>query len=274
MFTIFKKRYKNKLIKSLSDLPYFSEEYEKVLRKIQKMERNMYGNQHILCIDIDLLNNFNHQTITDLFGDKYDKLCENLLINNFDYSNHDTIYAPRYKVEYDFRYKQVLTFGYITSKTKDLYVFLEKTKSKNLGLVGGHTDFHFTAYGKKPGEYLIDNLIKEILEEIKIYDKRNSTYITTKEDLLNKIKIYPKAFVDDNSTEYTLRNVAFIYKIEIQEDELFENYEFYSNELDEHSTCFITFDQLKNNIEYYEKYKRGCNDIMRFLPEIISRFDV
>jgi len=181
-------------------------------------------------------------------------------------NNNISGYFPRYKLEYDYRFKQVLTFCYITSKSNDMYVFLRKKKDRKIALVGGHVDYDLSVFNMSPNYYLVNNLIKEILEEIKIIDKRTNIQLSTKELLLSQATIEPKIFVNEDETDYSLRNVAFIYKVELNTEKLLSRYMFYSNEEKEHDVEIMTLEQLQLNPENSEQ-----NFMVQFVPKIVLR---
>jgi len=158
-------------------------------------------------------------------------------------------------VEYDYKYKQVLTFGYITNKDRTEFILLRKNQSNRLGMIGGHTDFHMSAYAGKPEQFLINNLYKELFEEVKIFRTVNGQekQVTNEADLWDKVTA--KMVVNDYNDHYKLRNIGFIYEIYLDVPKLDDVFRFESNEPHIHSVEKVTLKEIKEATRYHSMLK-------------------
>jgi predicted NUDIX family phosphoesterase len=251
------------LDKKLANLPYTSDEYQKVLQKIQKKEKACYGaDQHILCVSSSKLKALETRT-EFLSKGSYASTCEYLELNDFSEFNTISGYHPRYMVEHDYRYKQVLTFGYITNKYRDEFILLRKKDNARLGMIGGHTDFGPAAYGTNAKDFLIQNMYKELFEEVKITDKQNAP-INTKELLQSQVTA--KMIINENDDPYKLRNIGFIYEIVLDVDNLEHHFNFETNEPNIHTVECVS---LKDIVEC-----KRYHSMLKHIPHIIEREEV
>jgi len=218
----------------LFQIPTDSELYELILKDIQDKIYKEYKMQHILCID-------SNSETANIETKSFDTSLYYTLTDNMSF---EMKFEPRFKIEYDYRYRQILTFCYITSKTKDRIVFIKKKDTKKLSLIGGHTDYHIKFYNSAAGDFLKENVYKELFEELKIFDKKSGTFITSKEEIEGTLN--PKMYINDKNTPYGLRNVGFLYELKFDVDNLLDRYVFYSNE-DEHDVKILTINEIDEN---------------------------
>lgn len=239
-------------------VPCTSTEYENILARIQKKDRSSYNGQHILCIDATYLKKTKYEA--DTMEDHHSGgICSHFDLCDFSKENTISGFYPRHMVEYDYRYKQVLTFAYITNADRTEFILLRKKDSKRLGMVGGHTDFSIEAYGMKPQNFLIHNLYKEVFEELTITDKNGKSITSTNE--LGAETTF-KMIINVNDDPYCLRNIGFIYEIKLT-NEQFSEYTFASGEPDIHDVVKVKFDDIVN--------AKHSHRMLRFIPDAILK---
>jgi hypothetical protein len=246
------------LDKKLGAMPYTSDEYMKVLEKIRKRERGLYKDQHILCINSLALTKMGMKTLL-VDSDGYQVLCEGFKFNDFSDNNTISGFYPRYMIEHDYRYKQVLTFAYVTNKDRTEFLLLRKVDSNRLGMIGGHTDFSMEAYSTKPEDFLIQNLYKELFEEVRIQDLEGNK-ITKQEELKAEVSI--KMIINENDDHYKLRNIGFIYEIKLDVDKFDNHYKFTSGEPSIHDIEQATFKDIQDSNRYHS--------MLKYIPQIFE----
>jgi hypothetical protein len=195
-----------------------------------------------------------------LNGDRYQALCNDLKLGNFSEFNMISGFEPRYMVEHDYRYKQVLTFGYITDRNRSKFIILRKKESNRMGMIGGHTDFSLSAYGTKPEDFLIQNLYKELFEEVKITTK-NGTVIDTVSAL--NAEVTAKWVVNENDDPYRLRNLGIIYEVRLNRVvDLEEDFIFDTNEPNVHTVECVSLKDISDSKRYHS--------MLKYIPDIIE----
>jgi predicted NUDIX family phosphoesterase len=226
-----KKEDLNSLIARLEKYPYTSKPYKELLKAIAKQCEGKYKDQAILCVPrvaaTPGTHNMNpangkHSDIATLFGMKLAFEEESLLT-----------YRPRNEVEYDMAYQQVIACAYVTDG--DRYVFLRKNnKSKQASMIGGHVDFDISAYQKELEFFILDNLLRELVEEVKVEGKWQD-HIKT---------IYPELYINEYEDSYDQYNIAVVFSIHV--DSL-AKLKLSSGEPDKHDLVMGTLTDIMNH---------------------------
>lgn len=165
MALVGKKEDMNSLIARLEKYPYNSKPYKELLKAIAKQCEGKYKDQAILCVprtDIPTGSISLHP------GDDKSSYIGSIFDMEPAFDEEKTVtYRPRNEVEYDMGYKQVIACAYVTDG--DRYLFLrKKNKSKQVSLVGGHVDFDISAYRSNLSDFIRDNLLRELDEEVSV----------------------------------------------------------------------------------------------------------
>jgi hypothetical protein len=266
-----------KLTLRLVDLPCNSDEYFKVLKKIQDLDKASYNDQHILVVPRRKLRVEFPYDITEIVRDKEDNptlfhganilqvsLPPGVTIYDRDELNMAFIdlkmddlfckkpiarFMSRAKIEYDINYKQVMTFGYIRDTKSNKLIMLKN--SERVGFIGGHTDFSTYAYSHNIMDILLANLYKEMLEEVLIYHEENGdpVFISTAEKIEETFNIQVKWFINSEDNFYDLRNCGLIYELTLKNEDDFDKLVVTTNEPihDVYTTTIQELSELPND---------------------------
>lgn len=198
----------------LKKYPYKTKQYNETFEEMKKRTAKKYPNQFVLAD----LNKFDHPVtsgrnfplavMNGLFPFK--EVEEHLLrLSGGTVYNTDSLrFYPREEVEFNYKYKQLMVYGYITDY-KGRIILLRKKDNNMITFIGGHVDYDLSVYSKSVVEVLEDNLRRELSEEISGLDEQ--------------VNVIPQYFVNTFSRFQDIFHMAIIYKIEVYNaDDLFK----------------------------------------------------
>lgn len=262
-------------IEVLNNIPYSSKvEYEKALKSVQKLAKAKHGTDHILTIDREFLqdaigsgvieiNNYRQRSPIPNIGElgarihrqfsndsrplysqymsEYE-LSEILKMKSMMSPGNPTRFLPRNEVEYDIRFKQVISCGYIRSGDKIVLLSREPGKKHHISTIGGHTDFHISAYSDNPLDILYYNFKKELREEVKIKLRADP------DETINpygRFNYKLKYFVNRNSQFYSYRNCLAVFEVTLQDGHRINDFIIETNEPMNHSVRIMNMREFE-----------------------------
>lgn len=197
-----KKETVDSLVDRLKLYPYNSEGHQKLIKAISKrlVESNKYKDQNILSVPrgFSPLGFLPLNTMKDIY-----KILDTE--KAFDPENENVKYRPRHLIEYDMNYQQIIVCGYVTDG-QDYIILRKQNKLRQGTFIGGHVDFSFDAYNKSIDEFLVDNLTRELSEEVSI-EGRWARKITA---------VNPIAYINLSTDDfYDQCNNGFVFEIQV-----------------------------------------------------------
>lgn len=225
-----KKKNMSELIDILKVHPYGTEEHTKIHSFLAQKVDEVYPNEFVLCTT----NRFNNNAgvgskLISLLGEITDfkevLQREYISAEETAFENNMLVFKSRKEVEYNFAYKQINVFGFITDGTK--YMFLKKP-NKKITMIGGHVDFTEKAYKLTQVGLLQQAMQQELDEEI----------LSEQRILVDQ---EPVALVNTFNEWNDIFHMAFIYKIHVKSvDDLFNK----SVSGEPHKHSLVKFDSL------------------------------
>nr|DAU27998.1 MAG TPA: NUDIX hydrolase [Caudoviricetes sp.] len=152
------------------DYPVCSIEWKKMKSSIEmKIKKRKEYDRYVLCIQ-SLISNKDDEVLGELYKKKFIPKDEIKMFNNdITFMMDKNIHLiERYKAEYDQRYIQIIVACIIYDEYNNFLVLEQNTKTKRSTLVKGHVDFNKSCYHVNELDFLKENMIREITEELDI----------------------------------------------------------------------------------------------------------
>lgn len=189
------------LIEVIKKYPHTSSKYQVVRKEIAKKIAKKYPDQFVLATPskFDPKGRDGITTLREVTS--FESL--NLIDRKLTFFEDDRfMFVPREEAEYNYRWKQINVFGFITDGTK--YALLKKKSDDTITMIGGHVDYSLNAYQTSQLEILRGAMQTELNEEV---SHRKRIPVPEK----------PIALINTFNKFHDLFHMAFIYKIEVDE---------------------------------------------------------
>ena len=153
---------------------------------------------------------------------------------------------PRFKAEYDLRYRQLIAVAYITDGEK---VVVLQTNDNNrianrMTFIQGHVEFSSDIYFHTELEYLRLSVLREIEEELIISDKKSLT---------DAVPELPKFVVNRQENFADMEHYGVVYEVRVDSvDEFLSSVT--SGEADKHSVTSISIEDLESHKEQLDDW--------------------
>jgi predicted NUDIX family phosphoesterase len=197
------------LINKIRKHPYGSDKYTKARKSISKKIAEKYPEQYVLCT-YNKFDGLEREAYLSRLGEvtEFDTVDAFHPKQTFFESNKFKFVA-REEAEYNFAWKQISVFGFITDGAQ--YILLQKKEDKAFTLIGGHVDYSVDAYQCSQQEIIRMGMQRELDEEIV---HKNTLYVPEK----------PIVLVNTFNKFHDLFHMALVYKIEVDDaDKLFDS---------------------------------------------------
>lgn len=152
------------------DYPVSSYEWRKLKSSIEmRIKKRKEYDRYVLCIE-SLIQDKDSQLLGELYKKKFIPKEEMTMFTNdrtfmMDKNVH---LIERYKAEYDQRYVQIIVACVIYDEYGNFLVLEQNTRAKRSTLVKGHVDFNKNCYHINELDFLQENMIREMKEELDI----------------------------------------------------------------------------------------------------------
>lgn len=190
------------LIEALKKVPYGADEHAQIHKALSKHVAKKYPEQYVLAVKNKfVLDELGHSLAK--YGDvtEFSQIDHNFGKRTFGEDDRFSFVA-REEAEYNFGWKQVSVFGFVTDGTN--YLLLRKNGSDEITMIGGHVDYSLDIYRKSQLEILREAMETELKEEVK-----HGKQLTVPEEPILLVNTFNK-FND-------IFHMAFIYKIEVDD---------------------------------------------------------
>lgn len=190
------------LIEALKKVPFGSEAHSQIHKALSKHVAKKYPEQYVLAVKNKfVLHEIEHSLAK--YGDvtPFDQIDHNFGKRTFGEDDNFT-FVSREEAEYNFEWKQVSVFGFVTDGTN--YLLLRKNETNEITMIGGHVDYSLDIYRKPQLEILREAMETELKEEVK-----HGKQLTVPEK--------PIALVNTFNKFNDIFHMAFIYKIEVDD---------------------------------------------------------
>lgn len=197
------------VVNELKKYPHTSSQYKKLFTEVSKLVSEKYSNQFILCTPSKFSTNVN-LGFTSMVKNEGVISLDELPIKKDQtfFEDYNFVFKPRHEVEYNYLYKQIAVFGFITDGTQ--YIMLKKKCNNEVTMVGGHVDYSIDAYRVNKIDYLRQALQIEVDEEI---DHNKQITVSKK----------PFALINAHVKFQDFFHMAFVYKIKVDSvDDLYK----------------------------------------------------
>lgn len=152
------------------DYPVSSYEWRKMKTSIEnRIRKRKEYDRYVLCID-SLIQNKDNKILSELYKNKFiSKDNISMFNNDITFMMDKNVHLiERYKAEYDQRYIQIIVACIIYDEFNNYLVLEQNTRAKRTTLVKGHVDFNKNCYHVNELDFLKENMIREMTEELVI----------------------------------------------------------------------------------------------------------
>jgi predicted NUDIX family phosphoesterase len=253
------------LIKRIYDFPLMSSEYRETKKRLEKqLQAYPNFNKSIICFPtkFNYFTNYKIVENNDLLQTRgLRKVRQGPFIDTVFFSDSISFLEDerfdclkRYQVEYTPTYKQLVVAAYITDGQNIILLDSHKGRVQGYTMIQGHVDFDKSCYLRSQFEFLHDNILREMNEEIKIEN-----------DAKLVIPEYPNYYFSGNKTLSQLEHFGIVYQIKVPN---VESIKIVSNEPEKHD--IVCLDIFKLN-EYKDKLDEWSINIIQDLNNKITQ---
>jgi predicted NUDIX family phosphoesterase len=199
------------LLTELKQYPYGSVKHKEVWKLVSKRTYKQYPDQFVLST---------YNKFATLKNEHLAYLSRLDAVTDFDavdafspkksfFENEKFEFVPREDAEYNFYWKQINVFCFVTDGAN--YLLLQKKSGSEITMIGGHVDFDITTYRVSQLEWLRSSIQKELDEEV-IHHKKFS------------VPERPVALVNTFENFNDLFHMALVYKVVVDDlDSIFKD---------------------------------------------------